>query len=597
VEWADVLNKPTFFSGSYNDLTGKPEWVRPNQGTVNLSEFNNDLGDELPGTIAWGNVSNKPTFFSGSYNDLADKPEFADVSWEALRTGDPKTPAASMSGGGILVDASMNPSNNQSLGSTTAQWGSIHGLGVYAGEVDANTLYTGIALFKHPATSGFLVLQPLADLTALEIPAHFLPNINELHDLGSENQRWDKVHAKDGYFENLEVTDDIDLYNDIRFKNADGNTVARLKYDDDGVEVDGHMFPDGDAEFVLITIEKRWKEIRARDVKFSAIVTDSIATDSVTTDSIVTDFIVTETISGPSFFVGSEFISVNGKQIKSVGLPEIGSDAANKAYVDQRFLDTEIQWGMITGDDKPLIYASDGLHVLQRPLVPAPNTLGGLGTFDNPFFNISTASIGVKDTFNVVFGIISCMEKRVQHAASPVQDTDVANKEYVDNRVSGEALQTISSLQDQVNNLMNATLEIPSTTYFEFSFTNTYIQIYESSSIITLLFTNQNTVYTNLRLVLKLISEDGNLNKEVVFYVSEPQGILNAHNFTQKYSFNTFDIKVSGSEYPAPAMLKIDLMCDIYATGGARPTVKKSYLYNKKIKMLLGITSGSNGGR
>jgi hypothetical protein len=71
-----------------------------------------DLGEELPGTIAWGNVSSKPTFFSGSYNDLADKSEFADVSWEALRTGDRKTPEASMSGGSILVDASMNPNNS-----------------------------------------------------------------------------------------------------------------------------------------------------------------------------------------------------------------------------------------------------------------------------------------------------------------------------------------------------------------------------------------------------------------------------------------------------------------------------------------------------
>jgi hypothetical protein len=250
-------------------------------------------------------VSNKPIFFSGSYNDLAGKPEFADVSWEALRTGDPKTLTASMSGGSILVDVSMNPSNNQSLGSTTAQWGSIHGLGVYAGEVDAN-----ISLFKHPATSGFLVLEPLADLTAMEISAHFLHNINELHDLGSESQRWDKVHAKDGYLDNLEVADDIDMYNDIRFKNVDGNTVARLKYDDDGVEVDGHMFPDGDAEFVLGTTEKRWKEIHARDVEFSVIVTDSIATDSVVTDSIVTD-----TITGPSIYVGPHFINVRGSPI------------------------------------------------------------------------------------------------------------------------------------------------------------------------------------------------------------------------------------------------------------------------------------------
>jgi hypothetical protein len=441
VEWVDVLNKPTFFSGSYDDLTGKPEWVRPSQGTVNLSEFNNDLGEELPGTIAWGNVSNKPTFFSGSYYHLTGKPEFADVSWEALRTGDPKTPAASMSAGTILVDASMNPSNNQSLGSTTAQWGSIHGLGVYAGDVDANVLYTGVALFKHPATSGFVVLQPLADLTALEISAHFLPNINELHDLGSESQLWDKVYSKDGFFEDLEVTDDIDLYNDIRFKNSDGDTVARLKNDDDGIEVDGHMVPDGDAEFVLGTIENRWKEIHARDAKFSAIVTDSIATVSITTESIVT-----ETISGPSFFVGPEFTSVNGKQIKSVGLPEIGSDAANKAYVDQRFLDTEIQLGMITGDDKPLLYSGtipalingyyETCNFLQNTLIPEPDSFTSLGLSDRPFLGVNSIILQIKDTFIAARGTINYRENRVRVVASPEEDTDAATKGYVDDIVN-----------------------------------------------------------------------------------------------------------------------------------------------------------------
>jgi hypothetical protein len=39
-----------------------------------LSDFNNDLGEELKCMIAWGNVSNKPVFFTGSHNDLADKP-------------------------------------------------------------------------------------------------------------------------------------------------------------------------------------------------------------------------------------------------------------------------------------------------------------------------------------------------------------------------------------------------------------------------------------------------------------------------------------------------------------------------------------------
>jgi hypothetical protein len=49
----------------WSDISKKPEWVRPTQHTVTLSEFNNDFGEELPGTIAWGNVSNKPVFFSG----------------------------------------------------------------------------------------------------------------------------------------------------------------------------------------------------------------------------------------------------------------------------------------------------------------------------------------------------------------------------------------------------------------------------------------------------------------------------------------------------------------------------------------------------
>jgi hypothetical protein len=125
------------------ELTGNPEWVRSSQGTVNLSDFNNDLGEELPGMTARGNIFNKPEFFSGSYNDLADQSQVADVSWEALRIGDPNTPVASMSGGNILVDTSMNPCNSQSFGSTTAKWGSIHGLTLLTGEVDANILYTG----------------------------------------------------------------------------------------------------------------------------------------------------------------------------------------------------------------------------------------------------------------------------------------------------------------------------------------------------------------------------------------------------------------------------------------------------------------------
>jgi hypothetical protein len=284
-----------------------------------------------------------------------------------------------------------------------------------------------------------------------------------------------------------------------------------------------------------------------------------------------------------------------------VGFPEIGSDATNKAYVDQRFLDTPIPWGMITCDDKPLLYSGtipgvisgeyETCNFLEHTMIPAPESLVSLGLCDRPFLEVTTVTIQIKETLIAAWGLIHCKEDRVQHVASPEEDTDAATKGYVDNRadaavtylqgVIGDAVETINNLQDQVNNLMStAALEIPSTTYVEFSFTTTDIQIYETSSIITLLYTNENTVYTNLRLVLKIIQEDGNLNKEVVFYASQPQGVLGAHNFTQKYSFNTSNITLSGSVYPA--LLKLDLMCDIYATGGARPTVLKSYVYNKK---------------
>jgi hypothetical protein len=205
--------------------------------------------------------------------------------------------------------------------------------------------------------------------------------------------------------------------------------------------------------------------------------------------------------------------------------------------VDQRFLDIEIEWGMITGDDKPLLH-SGILHgylddrkwiYVERTMIPTmlSGHTASLGINDHPFSQIHCGILSIKDKLYIYLGVITVHGNRVHSVGTPEQDTDAATKGCVDNRtdaavtylqgVIGDALQTISNLQDQVNNLMNsAALETPSTTYFEFSFTSTYIQIYETSSIITLLFSNQNTVYTNLRLELKIIQGDGNLNKEVV---------------------------------------------------------------------------------
>ncbi len=110
---AQILNKPTLFSGNYSDLTNKPTLFdgnynslsnRPNlapvatSGNYNdlinkptiptvptyVSAFTNDAGyltnftEADPQFSAWNkdynDLTNKPTLFSGNYNDLTNKP-------------------------------------------------------------------------------------------------------------------------------------------------------------------------------------------------------------------------------------------------------------------------------------------------------------------------------------------------------------------------------------------------------------------------------------------------------------------------------------------------------------------------------------------
>eukprot|EP00873_Tetraselmis_striata_P039848 jgi/Tetstr1/460112/TSEL_005428.t1 len=89
VEWAAVLNKPAFFSGSYVDLTNKPtiptipSWAASSQSSIPLSGFDNDLVLTVD-SVEWAAVLNKPAFFSGSYVDLTNKPTIPTIpSWAA----------------------------------------------------------------------------------------------------------------------------------------------------------------------------------------------------------------------------------------------------------------------------------------------------------------------------------------------------------------------------------------------------------------------------------------------------------------------------------------------------------------------------------
>jgi hypothetical protein len=124
VEWTDVLNKPAFFSGSYNDLTdtpsvedltnpqgqqgelgfngasersdisNKPTWVTTSKGGVNLSGFYNNLSLAV-GDMEKTDESNKHAFFSGSYNDLTETLSVEDLTGPQGPQGEPGLNGAS----------------------------------------------------------------------------------------------------------------------------------------------------------------------------------------------------------------------------------------------------------------------------------------------------------------------------------------------------------------------------------------------------------------------------------------------------------------------------------------------------------------------
>ena len=58
---SEILNKPTLFSGDYNDLTNKPN-------------IDVQVKSDWDATTGLAEILNKPTLFSGDYNDLTNKP-------------------------------------------------------------------------------------------------------------------------------------------------------------------------------------------------------------------------------------------------------------------------------------------------------------------------------------------------------------------------------------------------------------------------------------------------------------------------------------------------------------------------------------------
>lgn len=77
---AEILNKPELFSGSYNDLTDKPEPVETFSGDYN--DLTNKPAPVVPFSGSYNDLKDKPTPvtpFSGNYEDLTNRPEIPDV--------------------------------------------------------------------------------------------------------------------------------------------------------------------------------------------------------------------------------------------------------------------------------------------------------------------------------------------------------------------------------------------------------------------------------------------------------------------------------------------------------------------------------------
>ena len=102
-----IKNKPTLFSGSYNDLSNKP------------TLFSGSYDD----------LTNKPTIFSGNYNDLTNKPTLFSGAYNDL-TGRP-TLVTTL---GQLTDINItgSPADNSILqyNSSTSEWDVVSGSGL-----------------------------------------------------------------------------------------------------------------------------------------------------------------------------------------------------------------------------------------------------------------------------------------------------------------------------------------------------------------------------------------------------------------------------------------------------------------------------------
>ena len=141
---ASILNKPTLAtvatSGSYNDLINKPtipaaqiqsDWSQTNSVALDFIKNKPTLFSG-----SWNDLTDKPTLFSGSWNDLTDKPTLFSGSWNDLT--DKPTLVTTLNG---LSDVDTSGvSTNKILKYNGTSWVVADDLS--GGGADGNTTYT-----------------------------------------------------------------------------------------------------------------------------------------------------------------------------------------------------------------------------------------------------------------------------------------------------------------------------------------------------------------------------------------------------------------------------------------------------------------------
>eukprot|EP00873_Tetraselmis_striata_P001096 jgi/Tetstr1/421360/TSEL_012329.t1 len=515
VEWAAVLNKPAFFSGSYVDLTNKPtiptipSWAASSQSSIPLSGFANDLALTAD-SVEWAAVLNKPAFFSGSYVDLTNKPTIPTIpSWAASSQSAiplsgfandlslaadsvewanvlnrPTIPSLAgyateswVSSQGFVTEATSLPSwvatdpgtiplssfdNDLSIAGSsnhghpeyepakfmkvveefgefyiipnyeyarTLDEDAILTLGTYYDyatesnnddlrwtEIWAEDIHAYYVRAENRLVLGELVtnasISYVKSIESIEFSKSIVPKTHDSLDLGKSDLAWKHVYATD-----IEVEDDIKIGNDIRFVDSSGNDVCRLKYHPDGCEVDGHMFPDGTREFDLGKAGDEWRDIYAQFATISG---------GASIGSLETPLL---NVTG--------VMSLNGNKITQVGAPDTGTDVVNKSYVDTEIANVTIDWDSISGETKPAIFKDEvDYNVSSETFIPALNYVYDLGTTSSRWGTLHAYGVNAYLSPINAFEGVDAKGKAIVDVAAPTDSADAANKAYVDAEMS-----------------------------------------------------------------------------------------------------------------------------------------------------------------